>query len=163
MKLRKLWTTGAAAVIGAALGVGLALAAPKIGSTVTVRVLSAKVMKSPKFIGASAGEVSRGDALTVREVKGDWYRVEGRAAGWINRTSVVEGQVALSSKPGGGGGASRDEIELAGRGFTPDVEARYRREHPALDYAHVEAIEPITVDAEALAGFAAEGGLGGAP
>jgi len=163
MKLRKLWTSVATVGVGAGLAAGLAWAAPKVGSTVTVRVLSAKVMKAPKFIGATTGEVSRGDALTVKEVKGDWYRVEGRFAGWINRTSVVEGKVALSTKPGGGGAASRDEVELAGRGFTPDVEDRYRREHPALDYSHVEAIEPIELDPEALGEFADEGGLGGAP
>ena len=40
-----------------------------------------KVMKAPKFIGAAAGAVSRGDQLTVKEVKGDWYRVEGGDVG----------------------------------------------------------------------------------
>ena len=65
-----------------ALG-GVALAGVKAGSVITVRVMSAKVMSGPKFIGATAGTVSRGDQLTVKEVKGDWYRVEGAATGWI--------------------------------------------------------------------------------
>ena len=134
-------------------------AAPKVGSTVTVRVMSAKVMKSPKFIGPSAGGVSRGDQLTIKEIKGDWYRVEGAQSGWINRTSVMEGGVALSSKPGGGGGASRDEVELAGRGFTPDVEEQYRGSHPDLDFSHVEAIEQTQVDFAELEAFVTEGGL----
>src|SRR5262245_25614028 len=134
-------------------------AAPKVGSTVTVRVMSAKVMKSPKFIGPSAGGVSRGDQLTIKEVKGDWYRVEGSVSGWINRTSVMEGGVALSSKPGGGGGASRDEVELAGRGFTPDVEEQYRGSHPDLDFSHVEAIEKTQIDFTELEAFVTEGGL----
>ena len=69
------------------LATGVALAAPKVGSSVTIRVMSAKVMKSPKFIGPTAGSVSRGDQLTVKEVKGDWYRVEGSYAGW--RTLVL--------------------------------------------------------------------------
>ena len=154
------------AVIAAVLAVSgatLVWAAPKVGSVVTVRVMSAKVMKSPKFIGPASGGVSRGDALTIKEIKGDWYRVEGAASGWINRTSVVEGKVALSSKPGGGGGASRDEVELAGRGFTPDVESEYRGKHPDLDFSHVEAIEATQVDFAELEAFVAEGGLGGAP
>ncbi len=134
-------------------------AGPKVGSTVTVRVMSAKVMKSPKFIGPSAGGVSRGDQLTIKEIKGDWYRVEGAQSGWINRTSVMEGGVALSSKPGGGGGASRDEVELAGRGFTPDVEEQYRGSHPDLDFSHVEAIEQTQVDFAELGAFVTEGGL----
>ncbi|HUQ08003.1 MAG TPA: hypothetical protein VM261_36155 [Kofleriaceae bacterium] len=134
-------------------------AGPKVGATVTVRVMSAKVMKSPKFIGPSAGGVSRGDQLTIKEIKGDWYRVEGAQSGWINRTSVMDGGVALSSKPGGGGGASRDEVELAGRGFTPDVEEQYRGSHPDLDFSHVEAIEQTQVDFAELEAFVTEGGL----
>lgn len=157
---RWLATALGAATLAAAAAV---VAAPKAGSTVTVRVMSAKVMKAPKFIGASAGSVARGDQLTIAEVKGDWYKVTGRASGWINRTSVMEGKVALSSKPGGGGGASRDEVELAGRGFTPDVEREYRGSHPDLDFSHVEAIEETGIDFDELAAFVDEGGLGGEP
>ena len=146
---------------GLALAGAVAVAAPKAGSTVTVRVMSAKVMKSPKFIGPAAGSVSRGDQLTIAEIKGDWYPVTGAKTGWINRTSVVEGKVALSSSPGGGGGASRDEVELAGRGFTPDVEEEYRGKHPDLDFSHVEAIEKTGIDLSELGAFVEEGGLGG--
>src|SRR5687768_5217578 len=116
---RRRWAVFAGALV---LAAGVAIAAPKVGSSVTIRVLSAKVMKTPKFIGAAAGNVSRGDHLTVKEVKGDWYRVEGAATGWVHKSSVTEGKVALSSKPGGSGGSvNRDEVELAGRGFTPQV------------------------------------------
>ena len=142
------------------LGAGVALAAPKVGSSVTIRVLSAKVMKSPKFIGASAGSVSRGDQLTVKEVKGDWYRVEGAQSGWIHKTNVTEGKVALSSKPGGSGGnVNRDEVELAGRGFTPEVEQKYKQSNPNLDFSHVDAIEKTSVDPAELEAFAKEGQL----
>ncbi len=142
------------------LGAGIAVAAPKVGSMVTIRVLSAKVMKSPKFIGASAGSVSRGDQLTVKEVKGDWYRVEGAQSGWIHKTNVTEGKVALSSKPGGSGGnVNRDEVELAGRGFTPEVEQKYKQANPNLDFSHVDAIEKTSVDPAELEAFATEGKL----
>src|SRR3954454_20689221 len=118
------------------LGTGIALAAPKVGSVVTIRVLSAKVMKAPKFVGASAGAVSRGEQLTVKEVKGDWYRVEGGYTGWIHKSNVTEGKVALSSTPGGSGGnVNRDEVELAGRGFTPQVEQQYKDKNPNLDFS----------------------------
>lgn len=156
------WISGAiaAAILAAA---AVVVAAPKAGTVVTVRVMSAKVMKSPKFIGPAAGAVARGDQLTIAEIKGDWYRVTGAATGWINRTNVMEGKVALSSKPGGGGAASRDEVELAGRGFTPDVEQEYRGKHPDLDFSHVEAIEETGIDFAELEAFVAEGELGGAP
>ena len=142
------------------LTAGIAIAAPKVGSSVTIRVLSAKVMKAPKFIGAAAGSVSRGDQLTVKEVKGDWYRVEGTQAGWIHKTNVTEGKVALSSKPGGSGGnVNRDEVELAGRGFTPEVEQKYKQSNPNLDFSHVDAIEKTEVDPAELEAFAQEGKL----
>lgn len=146
-------------VLTAAIAGG-AYAGIKVGSSVTVRVMSAKVMKGPKFIGATAGSLSRGDQLTVKEVKGDWFRVEGARSGWIHKTNVVEGKIALSTKPGGGGsGASRDEVELAGRGFTPQIEDSYRTQNPELDFAHVDAIERIAIDPAELEAFVAEGGL----
>lgn len=156
-KLRR-WLFAAGFVLAA----GVAFASPKVGSTVTIRVLSAKVMKSPKFIGAAAGSVSRGDQLTVKEVKGDWYLVDGAASGWIHKSSVTEGKVELSSKPGEtGSGVNRDEVELAGRGFTPQVEEEYRSKNPNLDFSHVDAIEKTSVDPTALEDFVTEGQLGG--
>src|SRR5262245_32723978 len=105
---------GRAALLGILLAAGVAVAAPKIGSVVTVRVLTAKVMAAPKFIGKANGDVSRGQQLTVAEAKGDWIRVSGAAAGWIHKTNLTERAVTLSSKPGGegAGAASRDELEL---------------------------------------------------
>lgn len=142
------------------LGTGIALAAPKVGSVVTIRVLSAKVMKAPKFVGASAGAVSRGDQLTVKEVKGDWYRVEGSYTGWIHKSNVAEGKVALSSTPGGSGGnVNRDEVELAGRGFTPQVEQQYKDKNPNLDFSHVDSIEKTAIDSTELETFMTAGGL----
>jgi hypothetical protein len=142
------------------LGTGIALAAPKVGSVVTIRVLSAKVMKAPKFVGASAGAVSRGDQLTVKEVKGDWYRVEGSYTGWIHKSNVAEGKVVLASTPGGAGGnVNRDEVELAGRGFTPQVEQQYKDKNPNLDFSHVDSIEKTAIDSVELETFMAAGGL----
>jgi hypothetical protein len=140
--------------------VGVAIAAPKVGDTVTIRVLSAKVMKGPKFIGPTAGTVSRGEHLSVKEVKGDWYRVSGSFAGWLHKTNVTEGKVALSSKPGGSGGnVNRDEVELAGRGFTPEVEQKYKQGNPELDFSHVDAIEKTGIDPAELEAFVTEGKL----
>ena len=139
---------------------GLALATPKVGDSVTVRVLSAKVMKSPKFIGAAAGTASRGESFTVKEVNGDWYRVEGSSSGWLHKSNVADGKVELSTKPGGNGGnVNKDEVELAGRGFTPQVEDKYRQDHPDLDFKHVDAIEKTSVDPAKLEVFVRDGGL----
>ncbi|HRC54533.1 MAG TPA: hypothetical protein PKU97_01360 [Kofleriaceae bacterium] len=140
---------------------GLALAAPKAGSTVTVRVLTAKVMAAPRFIGKATADVSRGQKLKVMETKGDWIKVSGAAAGWIHKTNLIERAVVLSSTPGQGGAgtANRDEVELAGRGFTPQVEDKYRQKNPKLDFSHVDAIEKTQVDPAELEAFLESGEL----
>jgi len=138
----------------------LVLAAPRPGESVTVRVLQAKVMKKPTFIGASTGTVSRGHVLRFSEAKGGWYHVTAPFDGWIHSTAVTEGQVKLSTLAGSGGPvASRQEVELAGRGFTPEVEDKYRQQNPQLDFHHVDAIEKLAVDPEKLASFARAGKL----
>jgi hypothetical protein len=159
-KKRKGWTSVLAVCAAVALAT-IAYAGPKVGDTVTVRVLSAKVMKKPKFIGGTAGNVSRGDTLTIKKVKGAWFEVNGAASGWIHKSNVVEGKVELSKKPGGssGGGASQDEVELAGRGFTPQVEDQYRGDNPELDFSHVDAIEKTEVDLVAVESFVNDGQL----
>lgn len=151
----------AAAIIATGATAIYVKAAPKAGGALTVRVLRAKVMKKPRFIGASAATVSRGATLTFREAKGQWYRVEGAATGWIHKGHVLEGVVKLASTPGReGSSASQDEVELAGRGFTPQVEDEYKKRNPKLDFAHIGAIERATeVDTEELETFVAEGGL----
>ena len=140
------------------------LGAPERGSTVTVQVMNARLMKTPSFLGASTATLVRGDFLTFQEAQKDWYKVTTKAGkeGWINKVSVVEKKLALSSKPGGGtGGVSEDEVALAGRGFSPEVEKEYRKRNPNLDFSHVDNIEKLSVDPEQLSRFAAGGKVGG--
>jgi hypothetical protein len=139
-------------------------AAPKKGEVVTVRVMSAKLMAGPKFIGKTVTEVSRGAHLAFQDKKSSWYQVKTGAGqvGWIHSSAVVDKKVQLSSDAGGGGrDASQDEIELAGRGFTPEVESQYRSKHRDLDFSHIDKIEALKVDTEAVASFAADGAVGG--
>jgi len=159
MKRQGFW----AGVLAGALGFAVAAAAPG-GKVVTVQVLSAKVTKTPSFLAPTVAKVVRGDQLTSLGEDKDWVNVQTKdgQSGWINKSSVVDKAVALSTKPGGGaGGVSDDEVALAGRGFSPEVEAAYKKDHPNLDYSHVDKIEKLDVDGGALAKFAAEGKIGG--
>lgn len=166
MSINRVLLIPLAVAVAAMAWVGVVQSKPKPGQVVTVRVIRAKVMRSPRFIGPVAGNVSRGQQLTFKGARGDWYQVAGRASGWIHRTNVTDKRVRLSSTPGGGsGGASRSEVELAGRGFTPQVEDRYRSKHPNLDFSHVDAIEKTELDPAGLESFVKQGGLslGGTP
>jgi hypothetical protein len=161
--VKRTWILSGALGSALALAAGWALAA-KSGDVITVQVMSAKLMKAPKMIGPSTATIGRGTQLTVAAAQRDWYQVatsDGKK-GWIHRSSVVEKKVTLSSKPGGGaGGATEDEVGLAGRGFSKEVEDKYKSKHPDMDFSHVDNIEKYQVDTAALEKFAIAGKLGG--
>ncbi len=159
MTRRTMW----AAVLAAALGASGVVAAQG-GKTVTVQTLTGKVQKTPSFLAPTVAKVVRGDQLSSLEQQKDWLRVTTKdgQSGWISKASVVDKAVALSTKPGGGaGGVSEDEVALAGRGFSPEVEAKYRSTHPDLDFSHIDKIEKLDVDGGELAKFVADGKIGG--
>jgi hypothetical protein len=87
------------------------------------------------------------------------------AVGWINRQAF--GQPQAGSKlnlPGLLFGkpvkeTSSDEVALAGKGFTPEVENSYRAQHPEMNFAQVDRIESITVSPAKLQAFIKEGDL----
>jgi hypothetical protein len=54
---------------------------------------------------------------------------------------------------------SSDEVALAGKGFTPEVESGYRSKHPEMDFAQVDKIETFKVDPASLQTFIKEGDL----
>jgi len=55
--------------------------------------------------------------------------------------------------------SSSDEVALAGKGFTPEVETGYRSKHPEMDFAQVDKIESFKVDPATLQAFIKEGDL----
>jgi hypothetical protein len=54
---------------------------------------------------------------------------------------------------------SSDEVALAGKGFTPEVESSYRSKHPEMNFAQVDQIESFKVDPASLQTFIKEGDL----
>lgn len=145
--------------------VGLAAAAAEV---VVVKREGVRVMKGPRFFGEGCAErVGPGQRLTVAERRGSWARIASPGAGqcWVHESAWVDrtpGELA-----GGTAVASQRDVELAGRGFTEEEAASYRKDNPKLDpdFALVEAY--LTRAAETPAGeltrFVAEGRLGGTP
>ncbi len=54
---------------------------------------------------------------------------------------------------------SSDEVALAGKGFTPEVENSYRAKHPEMNFALVDRIESFRVAPAKLQAFIKEGDL----
>jgi hypothetical protein len=75
-------------------------------------------------------------------------------AGWgqiLNLPGLITGTPVKQS--------SSDEVALAGKGFTPEVESGYRAKHPEMDFGQVDKVESFKVDPAALQAFIKEGDL----
>jgi hypothetical protein len=90
----------------------------------------------------------------------------GGLMGWISKKDVIlPERGGFSSQGGSGTGTSAEEVELAGRGFSQDVEDKYRGSSDSDQkraYAEVDQIQATAPNLNEVANFAREGKLGGA-
>ena len=151
-----------------ALGLALALLAPASGWGEVLKVTqpNQSLYPDPDFASAPVASVPVGAELSVERQAGDWYKVEYQEKiGWINRQAFPTPQTGskfslsglLTGKPVKE--TSSDEVALAGKGFTPEVESSYRTKHPEMNFAQVDRIESFKVDPATLQAFIKEGEL----
>ena len=151
-----------------ALGLALVLLGPAVcwGEVLKVSQPNQSLYPDPDFASPPVGTVPEGAEVNVERQAGDWYKVEYQGkTGWLNRQAFPP--PATSSKFSLGGlltGApvkqtSSDEVALAGKGFTPEVESGYRAKHPEMNFAQVDRIESLRVDSATLQAFIQEGDL----
>jgi len=134
----------------------------------TVRVITqeAVIRKDKRFFASPIVRVPYGSGLEQMGREGDWLRVSYQGKeGWIHVSAVQEQKLS----PAAGGKvqeASKDEVALAGKGFTPEVEKAFREKNPKMRYDLVNQIQSKKVDEARLQAFVQSGNLkdpGGAP
>lgn len=132
------------------------------GSEAAVQVRETIVRDQPSFTGKTLGILKYGAKVSILEEKSGWARVSaegGKLQGWVHGSAITKKSVALSSKGGSGTGASTAEVSLAGKGFNAQVEAQYRSQNAALDFATIDTMETIRFKPEELRAFLSEGGI----
>lgn len=128
--------------------------------TIKVTTRENAVRGDCRFFAPVRLKVSLGDQLTVKGRKGDWYLVSAKGVnGCIHKSAVESRSFAASGRRASTGGASADEVSLAGKGFNPQVEAGYRKSGKDLNYAAVDQISRISVSEKSLESFVLQGGL----
>ena len=151
-----------------ALGLALVVLMPAAGWGEVLKVSqpNQSLYPDPDFASPPVGSVPVGAEVNVERQAGDWYKVEYQGkTGWLNRQAFPP--PATGSKFSLGGlltgtpvkQTSSDEVALAGKGFTPEVESGYRSKHPEMDFAQVDKIEGFKVDPATLQAFIKEGDL----
>lgn len=137
------------------------LPAAALAATVTVLVQETAVRKKPQFFAPAAGTARLGQTFEADGPENGWYKVDGAVDGYIHASAVTAKKV----KVGGdsvGGGASSEEVTLAGKGFNAQVEKSYAKGGKG-DFAGVDAMERRKASEAAVLAFMREGGLlGGA-
>lgn len=160
LKTRR-WLWPLLGLVCLAMAVGLPRSEAQVFKTVQSQQ---QLYASPSYSAEVVGTVPAGAEVTILQESGEWSQVAyGQQQGWLpplafagakkklDLGKLLQGKAVQESKT--------DEVALAGKGFTPEVEADFRRQHPNLKYDQVDRIEGFTVSAAELQAFRQEGGL----
>jgi hypothetical protein len=147
------------------LAIGV-LASPlfaQVPDAVSIAVQETPLRERPSFLGSIIAELSYGDRVEVLESSGAWLRVRLEGAeqeGWIAEAAASEERIVLDAGDADAQAeATDDEIALAGRGFSEQVEAEFR-EQQDLDFSAIDELEAKEVPPETISAFLQEAGLG---
>ncbi|QQO10220.1 SH3 domain-containing protein [Breznakiella homolactica] len=127
--------------------------------TVYIAVRSTNLKSSTGFFARTTGTASYGDTFKVLQEKGKWVEVQSSSnsslKGWVATTNVTTKRITSSSSSVS---ASADELALAGKGFSAEVEKEYRSAE-SLNYDAIDRMEVPVVSNEDVYSFLVEGHL----
>ena len=128
----------------------------------SVQVRDGQLRNRASFLGAVVGTVAYGDRVTVNQEQAGWCEVATAAglSGWIHESALTPKRVVMSSgTTDARSGASGEEVALAGKGFSKEVEAEYKKQNKELDYTWVDWMGKQTVPPDQLVQFLKQGDL----
>lgn len=139
------------------------LVAVLIAETLIVKVQSTNLRKEPKFYAPTVAVLVVGENLETLSSQGGWIKVRtsGGLTGWIHSSSVKPKKFSLfamdkSLKTQ----TTADEVALASKGFSKEIEEKYKEKHGELSFAWVERMLQIKVSPSRLENFLKKGKLG---
>ncbi|HYB19457.1 MAG TPA: hypothetical protein VEH09_00940 [Thermodesulfobacteriota bacterium] len=142
------------------LGLGLT-SSVALAATVKVVTQEAIIRGDKRFFAPAVARAPYGSVLQEQSREGDWLRVtyQGKQ-GWIHVSAIQEQKFQLSSLAGGQAQeTSHDEVALAGKGFTPEVEKAFREKNPKMRYDLVNQVQSYKVDEQKIQAFLQAGNL----
>lgn len=128
----------------------------------SVQVREGQLRSRASFLGAVQAQVAYGDRVTVQKSQSGWCQVstESGRTGWIHESALTRKRVILDSGMNDARtGASGEEVALAGKGFSAEVEAAYKKENKKIDYTWVDWMGTLEVSEKQMLKFLEQGGL----
>lgn len=151
------WLVG---VLLAALAAATAGAAEK---QMCVQIRDGQIRGSPSFMGAVTATCPYAARVVVLAEQGSWLRVravDGGAEGWMHTSALTPKRIVMKATGDTTGGVSSDEVALAGKGFTPEVEKEFKGRNKQADFATIDRMEKIRIPAQEREKFLRAAGLG---
>ena len=139
----------------------LAATAAWAAKEMSVQVRDGQLRNRASFLGTVVGTVAYGDRVTVNQTQAGWCEVSiAGKTGWIHESALTPKKVVLASgTTDARAGASGEEVALAGKGFSKEVEAEYKKQNKNVDYTWVDWMGRQTVPSEQLVEFLKQGDL----
>jgi hypothetical protein len=128
----------------------------------TVQVKEGQVRSAPTFIGGIVGAFSYGDPVIADEEKGDWIRVRMAGSpvkGWMHISALTKKKLMLRAGADVKQSATSDELALAGKGFSSEVEKAFKIQNPQLSFKWIDKMEKFAVTQSQMQQFLKAGGI----
>ena len=128
----------------------------------SVQVRDGQLRNRASFLGTVTATVAYGDRVTVNQTQAGWCEVSlAGKSGWIHESALTPKKVVLASGTADARVQSvgSEEVALAGKGFSKEVEAEYKKQNPQLDFTWVDWMGQQTVSSERLVAFLKQGDL----
>ena len=128
----------------------------------SVQVRDGQLRNRASFLGTVVGTVAYGDRVTVNQTQAGWCEVSiAGKTGWIHESALTPKKVVLASGTADARVQSvgSEEVALAGKGFSKEVEAEYKKQNQDVDYTWVDWMGQQTVSSERLVAFLKQGNL----
>lgn len=136
-----------------------------LGSSVcadTIQVREAAVRERPSFLGRVVGQAAYGEQVVTIATRGPWTQVsrDGRVLGWIHNSALTRLTVIFrSGEETVESSVNTEELALAGKGFSSDVEAAYRTRHGDDGFKELDRMEGLGIPSRERRVFLKQGGL----
>lgn len=139
----------------------LFVATAAMAASVKIITQQAVIRKDGRFFAPAVATVPYGELIQKLERRGDWLRVRYKGKeGWIHISAVQEQKFRLSSlMTARAKETSEDEVALAGKGFTPEVEKAFREKNPEMKYHLVDRVTAGQISVQSLQAFIQQGNL----
>ncbi len=118
------------------------------GDSLRVQVRTTQVRSGPSFLGRVVTPLSYGDVVTPTRQQGVWTQVRTAdgTSGWVHESALGKRKVTMQAGDEDVDTvASGDELALAGKGFSSDVEAAFKKANRHIDFTWVDRMEKMTV------------------